>query len=339
MLAAKRLLFAALTTFLACAGTASAATVVSHNVANSKSQTRAFSPQALRNAKPLSPVVSAAEAKKLSQTTAAGPQGAAGRVSGTAGAVATAHRAGAPTVKPLLGSSGTPWYGASWLRPATTTGKVFFQDHNGNWWVCSGSLTNSEGKDLVETAGHCVYGAAGGEIPGEGWHSNWLFAPDYQNGYAPYGYWTAKQLWTVGAYINSSNQSDETNDIGAAILNTNSSGSQAVNLLGGQGIAWNYGTSQYVYAFGYPAAAPFTGEINETCTGSDGWGLSIGMEVLPCNFTGGSSGGPWLAWFNGEFGYENGVNDARYGWPYNNDMASLYFGNNVAALYQATRSL
>ena len=250
---------------------------------------------------------------------------------GVAGSIAGTHAA----VAPLLGSVGTPWSGSQNLLPATTTGKVFFTDHAGGQWVCSGSLVNSAGKDLVITAGHCVFGTAGGELPaGETWHSNWVFAPDYNNGVAPYGYWSARQLWTMTNYMNSG---DEQDDMGAAILNT-VNGQHAVDLLGGQGIAWNQSPLQSIWDFGYPAAAPFNGQIDEVCNGNDAYDIFIEMEVLPCNFTGGSSGGPWLMQFGGEFGYVNGVNDARYsGLPA--DITSMYFGNNAGALYNATNNL
>ena len=133
------------------------------------------------------------------------------------------------------------------------------------------------------------------------------------------------------------NSGDEEDDIGAAILNT-VNGQHAVNLLGGQGIAWNQSPLQSIWDFGYPAAAPFNGQIDEVCNGNDAYDIFIEMEVLPCNFTGGSSGGPWLMQFGGEFGYVNGVNDARYsGLPA--DITSMYFGNNAGALYNATNNL
>jgi hypothetical protein len=34
-------------------------------------------------------------------------------------------------------------------------------------------------------------GSLGGQVSGEGWHSNWVFVPDYYYGYAPYVMWTA----------------------------------------------------------------------------------------------------------------------------------------------------
>ena len=42
--------------------------------------------------------------------------------------------------------------------------------------------------------------------------------------------------------------------------------------------------------------------------------------AIPCNMTGGSSGGPWLISINGTFGYVNGHNDFKY----NNDPGHMY---------------
>jgi hypothetical protein len=192
----------------------------------------------------------------------------------------------------------------------------------------------------VWTAGHCVFGNLGGEVPGEGWHSNWEFVPDYSNGYAPYGVWTAHQLWTLTAYYNSGGSGDEGDDMGAAAMNTNSYGQHIVDVVGGQGIAWNYSDNQFVYDFGYPAASPFNGQTLQFCTGSEfdgGFALS-GTEGLACNFTGGSSGGPWLMQFGGEFGYVNGDNAyVLYALP--GDMFSPYYGGNAVTLYNSVANL
>ena len=272
-------------------------------------------------------------------TTASGP---AGRVAATAPdealagpkvKIPAAEPAGA---RPEYGSIGSPWPGNPYLPPATTTGRVFFTTHNGENWSCSGSTVNSAGKDSVITAGHCVYGSLGGEVPGEGWHTNWIFVPDYSNGYAPYGVWTAKELWTPTAYYD--NQ-DEGDDMAGAVINTNIFGQHIVNVVGGQGIAWNYPNDQFVYDFGYPAGAPFNGLTLQYCTGSEfNWSGIANTMGLPCNFTGGSSGGPWLMSFNGEFGYVNGVNDFGYS-SLPGDIFAAYFGNNAASLYDAMAGL
>jgi V8-like Glu-specific endopeptidase len=268
--------------------------------------------------------------------------GPAGRVGGTAPDQAlkgpavhipATHGAG---VKPAYGSIGSPWLGSLYEPPATTTGRVFFTTHNGENWSCSGSTVNSAGKDSVITAGHCVFGSLGGEVPGEGWHTNWIFVPDYDNGYAPYGVWTARQLWIPTNYYN--NQ-DEGDDIGGAVINSNVYGQHIVNVVGGQGMAWNYPNNEFVYDFGYPAGAPFNGATLQYCTGSEfNWtGISSTMG-LPCNFTGGSSGGPWLMSFNGEFGYINGVNDFGYS-TLPGYIFAAYFGNNAGSLYNAMANL
>jgi V8-like Glu-specific endopeptidase len=268
--------------------------------------------------------------------------GPAGRVGGTAPDQAlkgpavhipATHGAG---VKPAYGSIGSPWLGSLYEPPATTTGRVFFTTHNGENWSCSGSTVNSAGKDSVITAGHCVFGSLGGEVPGEGWHTNWIFVPDYDNGYAPYGVWTARQLWIPTNYYN--NQ-DEGDDIGGAVINTNVYGQHIVNVVGGQGMAWNYPNNEFVYDFGYPAGAPVNGAPQQYSTGSEfNWtGISSTMG-LPCNFTGGSSGGPWLMSFNGEFGYINGVNDFGYS-TLPGYIFAAYFGNNAGSLYNAMANL
>ena len=268
--------------------------------------------------------------------------GRAGRVAGTApdqalaGPATRIPAAGSTGVRPESGSVGSAWPGSSSLAPATTTGRVFFTTHNGENWSCSASTVNSAGKDSVITAGHCVFGSLGGEVPGEGWHTNWVFVPGYSNGYAPYGVWTAKELWTPTSYYD--NQ-DEGDDLGGAVINTNAYGQHIVNVVGGQGIAWNYPASEYVYDFGYPAAAPFNGATLQYCNGSEfNWSGIANTMGLPCNFTGGSSGGPWLMSFNGEFGYVNGVNDFGYT-SLPGYIFAAYFGNNAASLYNAMASL
>jgi hypothetical protein len=274
--------------------------------------------------------------------TAVRPSGPAGHVAGTApdqALIGKAPRIAASAgrgARPDFGSIGMPWYGPSNAAPATTTGKVFFTTHNGAEWVCSASTVNSNGKDAVITAGHCVYGTLGGEVPGETWHTNWIFVPDYNNGSAPYGVWTARQLWTLTSYVVNA---DEGDDIGAAVMYTNYWGQHIVNVVGGQGFAWNWSASQYVFDLGYPAAYPFNGQTLQYCTGYEfGWPYVANTMGLPCNFTGGSSGGPWLMYFNGTWGYINGVNDFGYS-SLPGYIFSAYFGNNAVALYNAVANL
>jgi hypothetical protein len=256
------------------------------------------------------------------------PQGRAGKVSGAAAKVGL----GSATARLDPGSNAASWTGPSSSAPATTSGKVFFTGAGGAPFVCSGSTINSGGKNLVFTAGHCVSNGAGG------WYNSkpWIYVPGYNNGSAPYGQWYARQLWTRPAWHNGGNRAE---DIGAAVMFTNSAGTRIVNRVGGQGIEWNYPLSQYQFQFGYPQRAPFNGQVLKYCTGTsynDG-----GHNGINCNMTEGASGGPWLDDFNGTFGWLDSVNSwvfwnaggVRYKWN------GPYFGNNARDFYNLIANL
>ena len=68
-----------------------------------------------------------------------------------------------------------------------TIGKVFFIDKAGNHKWCSGTSIQSRHRNLVVTAGHCVY------EQGDDVFAKWVFVPGYYQGKAPYGIY-------VGAY-------------------------------------------------------------------------------------------------------------------------------------------
>jgi hypothetical protein len=231
---------------------------------------------------------------------------------------------------------GFPYYSFA----ARTEGKVFFTS-NGVNYVCSASIVYSEGRDEVWTAGHCVYD------PGTGtWNYNWVFVPAYDHNWRPYGTWYAKQLWSTSGWIGGG---DFSNDIGVAIMWQNWNWGtysywHIADYLGGQGITWNQSKYQYVTALGYPAAYPFDGESLWACTGGTApeWTFlwwSANTLKLPCDMTGGSSGGGWITNFSEwSWGYVNGHNDYKYdNDPYT--MYSPYYGDNAGNLFNATRYL
>jgi hypothetical protein len=229
------------------------------------------------------------------------------------------------------------WGGNHYLPPATTSGVLFFTTTAGGVrnWYCSGSTVNSNGKDVVFTSGECLYGSLYGAVPGETWHTNVEFVPDYSAGAGypldPYGVWTARELITLTNYVNSQDFGD---DIGAAVMNTNGYGQHIVNVVGGQGIAWNYPPTLSAADFGYPGTG-----ILQDCAGSEfNWSAYVSSTVgLACPFLN-AAGGPWLASFGGEFGYVNGVNAFGYS-SLPGYVFSPYFGSNAGALYNAAANL
>ncbi|GAA3176470.1 trypsin-like serine peptidase [Nonomuraea roseoviolacea] len=73
-----------------------------------------------------------------------------------------------------------------------TIGKVFFEGRDGKLYWCSGTSIQSQYRNLVATAGHCVYDmAANNEVV-----SRWVFVPGYYQGKTPFGIYVGKQAFT-----------------------------------------------------------------------------------------------------------------------------------------------
>lgn len=226
-----------------------------------------------------------------------------------------------------------PYY----VPTAYTAGKVFFTNlSDGRNYVCSATIVNSEGKDSVWTAGHCVHGGSGAT-----WHGNWTFVPAYDDDLAnprPYGTWSAAYLSSRSAWTNSS---DFSQDIGVATMNTRNAW-HIVDYFGGQGLTVNRGKNVYDYAFGYPAEWPFDGGNLYRCQGTTSpewdaiffWSQTV---KIPCNMTRGSSGGGWLYAYDGNWGYLNGVNSRIDRILNPTIMLSPYFDNDAKSLYDFTR--
>ncbi|MFI2432353.1 hypothetical protein [Streptomyces sp. NPDC018693] len=200
-------------------------------------------------------------------------------------------------------------------------GKVFFRGSDGVDYVCSASAVNSTNKNMVFTAGHCVHGG-----PGQSWSSNWQFVPYYDHGSRPYGTWWAKTLVAFNGWINDGNFGY---DLGIVITWPNSSG-ELVNNVGGLGIQWNYPKARYMTAMGYPQAAPFDGQWQYYCaaTTSQRSLFTTDQIKMPCNMTGGSSGGPWIYGKDDNVyysGWVNGVNSNVNSRTNPTEMRSPYF--------------
>jgi len=186
--------------------------------------------------------------------------------------------------------------------PLSTVGKVFFTTDAGRDAVCSGTAVVSNNHSVVDTAGHCLY------LYGD-WVQNVIFCPLYENGSTPYGCWAARDLEVPSDWIGA-RPNDYHHDFGMAIVAPNNQGA-LTDLVGGAGWAYNQSANQTFYPYGYPAAPPFDGQTRQSCKGSLGtsWQHAGGTVVsVPCNMTGGSSGGPWFVQISGNW-YLNGHND------------------------------
>ncbi|MEV1167718.1 hypothetical protein [Nonomuraea sp. NPDC049784] len=73
-----------------------------------------------------------------------------------------------------------------------TIGKVFFVNSKGEKKWCSATSIQSKYRNLVATAGHCVYDTATNSDV----MSKWVFVPGYYQGRAPWGIYVGKQAFT-----------------------------------------------------------------------------------------------------------------------------------------------
>ncbi|MFF6976778.1 trypsin-like serine peptidase [Streptomyces sp. NPDC008343] len=223
-------------------------------------------------------------------------------------------------------NGGGQWTGGGAV--VSTAGRVFFT-YQGRTASCSGNAVTSANKSTVITAGHCV------KLEGA-WHTNWVFVPGYHDGQAPHGRWTASKTlstpqWTASEDINY--------DVGAAVV-APLDGKLLTDVVGGQGLAFNTGYNLRMYAFGFPAAAPYDGEKFIYCSGNTNRDFLLSDDHgMNCNMTGGSSGGPWFTQFNEATGTGllSSVNSFKYNFLPNR-MYGPHFGADAQNLYQAAQA-
>jgi V8-like Glu-specific endopeptidase len=216
--------------------------------------------------------------------------------------------------------------------PHRTVGKVFFNQY-GKSYVCSAA---SMGNYAVWTAGHCVHA---GNNSASGWSTNFVFVPAYKKGVAPYGQWSAENLWTRTQWYKYANLGE---DMGGAILYT-LGGKKISQRVGWLGFKYNASRNLHWHLMGYPAAAPFDGRFQWVCASSYAYNYTK-YSPLPvgvgCDQTGGTSGGPWIWKLSGAAGatnYLNGENSFRRT-SYKNELFSPYFGAAAYSLWSSLRA-
>ncbi|MFJ5694465.1 trypsin-like serine peptidase [Arthrobacter sp. NPDC093125] len=211
-------------------------------------------------------------------------------------------------------------------KPVNHIGKVFFT-LNGLNYVCSGSSVTAANKSTVSTAGHCLNAGPGA------FASNFIFVPAYKDGAAPLGKWPAKALFAPKEWTASGNMQYDT---GFAVVEKVGAKNLA-DVAGAVGVAFSQPRGLTYKAFGYPAATPFTGQTLVSCygkAGNDAINPQFKTQGIPCDMTGGASGGPWLLQ-NGastQVGYQNSVNSYGYG-SRSTAMYGPYWGAIIQQVY------
>ncbi|MBG6226015.1 V8-like Glu-specific endopeptidase [Arthrobacter sp. CAN_A2] len=201
-------------------------------------------------------------------------------------------------------------------------GKVFFTQGGQNY-VCSGNSVQSGNQSVVATAGHCTHDLS------TGWVTNFVFVPAYNNGSAPYGKFTARSLVSTTEWVS---RNDISYDGAFAVMNT-LNGRTLSATVGASSIGFNMARGLTYSAYGYPAASPFNGERLYSCYGKASADRVGGTQSqgIPCDMTGGSSGGPWFVG-SGSTGTQNSVNSFGYN-TQSNVMYGPYFGSSIQSAY------
>ncbi len=217
-----------------------------------------------------------------------------------------------------------PTLNATQQSPIDHIGKVFFT-LGGTDYVCSGNAISATNKNTVVTAGHCV-----NEGPGA-FATRFTFVPAYQNGSAPFGQWSATELYAPSQWASGG---DITYDTGFAIVSS-PTGTSLSDTVGASAVAFSQARGLTYSAYGYPAAAPFTGNTLQSCYGkaTDDPYAQSESQGIPCDMTGGSSGGPWFIG-SGSNGYQNSVNSFGYS-NVSNTMFGPYWGSVIGNTYAA----
>jgi len=107
------------------------------------------------------------------------------------------------------------------------------------------------------------------------------------------------------------------------------------DVVGGSGVAFNQARGLTYNSFGYPAASAFDGQTLKSCTGTatpDTTNPQFGTQGIPCDMTGGSSGGPWFIGTSSA-GTQNTVNS--YGYSGSKFMYGPYWGTVIQATYNS----
>ncbi|WP_067125811.1 trypsin-like serine peptidase [Microtetraspora malaysiensis] len=97
-----------------------------------------------------------------------------------------------PGVVPAIGDEKKAAAKSKNVNLPKTTGKVFFLGADGQPHWCSATSVQSGYKNLVATAGHCVYDT----VSNKATMDYWVFVPGYYQGKTPWGIYVGKQAYT-----------------------------------------------------------------------------------------------------------------------------------------------
>jgi V8-like Glu-specific endopeptidase len=207
----------------------------------------------------------------------------------------------------------------------TPAAGALFEDQHGKLsHFCTASVVDSPAGDLLLTAAHCM---AGRSLTPAGRIS---FAPGYHDGQFPYGRWIVRSVFTDSQWRKDRNPADD-----FAFLIAGRAGARIERRTGAETLYTGATLPKKVQVIGYPDISNLPLSCNATAR-------LVGpshphQEVFRCpGYTGGTSGGPFLANVNAATGtgqvlgaiggYEEGgyQADVSYSSRFRAGIAALY---------------
>jgi V8-like Glu-specific endopeptidase len=202
-------------------------------------------------------------------------------------------------------------------------GALFIRD-GGDDHFCTASVVTSPGRDLLITAAHCINGGKGG-----GYRQDIVFVPDYRDGVAPFGIWTARRLLVAPQW---SRDSDPGLDVGFVVLEPHD-GRSIEGVLGANRLRFDPPYRQLVRVTGYPDS----GDAPITCRNWTTRWSATQLRFECGGYADGTSGSPWVTGFDPRTqtgtivgvigGYQEGGDTASVSY-------SSYLGRDVLRLYR-----
>lgn len=187
---------------------------------------------------------------------------------------------------------------------------------------CTASVVDSPRGDLVITAAHCVSGKRPGQI---------AFVPGYHDGDEPYGAWFVTRVVVDARWRRSRNPN---HDVAFLVLQPRGGTADVQKLTGGERLGTGWPARVLVQVIGYPDQA----RRPVICMGRTRPFGGRQMRFDCGGYTGGTSGGPFLAGRDPATGLGT-VIGVIGGYEQGGDLASVSysprFGRAVRQLYQA----
>ncbi|MEU9891629.1 hypothetical protein [Sphaerisporangium sp. NPDC051011] len=216
-----------------------------------------------------------------------------------------------------------------------TIGRIFFT-RGGKDYTCAATSVMGPERDLVMTAGHCVY-----DVVGRAAVKSLVFVPGYNRGQAPYGVYAGKAgyVWNrfskngdfdfdvafVSVYDGLKRDGDDWTDAG-----------RLGDAVGGQGFTWDQKAAQVYTAFGYGSrqAPGYCAGPSTATKPLPRYGVNFQIG-FPCKLSDGAIGGPLIIKYNAtrRLGYVDGVVSLVVAADGKRYISSPYFGYWAYVLY------